>query len=111
MLSPPAATAAQYHPNPSTTAEQSPADEFASDRSRVLGLVQPDLPASGQKDRGQTAPAHLLHRATLHFLPHQRLHRRFQVVAYEVQFVQVVLLGRMKRSFRRRHRKDEPTEP
>jgi hypothetical protein len=48
------------------------------------------------------------HRSTLYFLSLQRFHRRLEVVAHEVQFVHIVLFGRMKRSFRRRQRKDEP---
>src|ERR1700737_4975474 len=74
----------------------------------MLRLVEPDLPAARQEDRRQTAPALLLHRTALHFLPLQRFHRRLEVVAHEVELVQVVLLGWMKRSFRSRQRKNEP---
>src|SRR5208337_1263954 len=91
-----------------TTRTDPRSSNLSANRSRVLWLVQPDLATSGENNRGQAAPAHLLHRTTLHFLPFQRLHRRLQVVAHEVQFVQVVLFGRMKRSFCGRQRKDEP---
>src|SRR5208337_843787 len=77
----------------------------------MLWLVEADLATSGENDRGQAAPSHLLHRTALHLLPHQRLHRRPQVVAHEVQFVQVVLFGGMKRSFRGRQCKNKPTVP
>src|SRR6266851_9287775 len=74
----------------------------------MLRLIEPDPPASGEGDRGQTAPANFLHWTTLYRLPLQRFHRRLQVVAHEVELVQVALLGRMKRGFRGRQRKDQP---
>src|SRR6266851_1896371 len=74
----------------------------------MLRLIEPDPRASWEGDRGQTAPANFLHWTTLHRLPLQRFHRRLQVVAHEVQLVQVALLGRMKRGFRGRQRKNEP---
>src|SRR5271166_1516668 len=80
----------------------------ARNRRWMLGLVEADLSASGKRDRGQTAPALLFHGTALHFLRFQRFHRRLEVVAHEVQFVQVILLGRMKRSFRRRQGKNQP---
>lgn len=42
------------------------------------------------------------------FFPFNDFISALQVVAHEVQFVQIVLLGGMKRSFRERERKDEP---
>src|SRR5215467_11137677 len=74
----------------------------------MLWLVEPDLPASGERDSGQRPPALLGHRTTLYFLPFQRFHRRLQVVADEEQFVQVVLVGGMKGGFGGRQREDEP---
>jgi hypothetical protein len=49
------------------------------------------------------------HRTTLHFLPFQRFHRRLQVIAHEVELVQVVFLGRMEGGFGGRQRKDQPS--
>src|SRR2546429_3528931 len=74
----------------------------------MLRLVEPALPASRQEDRRQTTPALLFHRTTLHFLSLQRFHRRLQVVAHEVELVQIVLLRGMKCSFRSRQRENEP---
>src|SRR5450755_2445685 len=77
----------------------------------MLWLVEPDLSAPRQSDRSQTTPAFFFYRAALHLLTLQRLHRSLQVVAHEVQLVQVVLLGGMKRSLSRWQRKNQPAMP
>src|SRR5260221_5031461 len=74
----------------------------------MLRLVKPKLPATRQEDRRQTTPALLFHRIALHSLPFQRFHRRLQIVAHEVELVQVVFLRGMKCNFRGRQRKNEP---
>src|SRR3954462_7502783 len=71
-------------------------------------LVEAEVPAARQPDRGQPAPALLDYVAEhVRAAAAQLRDRRVELVAHEVELV-AVLVGRMARDFARREREDQP---
>src|SRR5215470_3733190 len=79
-----------------------------SERGRVLRLVETDLAPAWKLDFGNRTPSGFLHIRTVDAFLSERRHLGFQIFAHEIEFVYVVLIGRMKRGLCRRHREDQP---
>src|SRR4029453_1387387 len=73
----------------------------------MLRVVKAKLPASGQADRRQDSPVLLGGLVAADVPGFERLHRRLQVRAHQVELVPVVLPG-MNRDLGRRKRENEP---
>ena len=75
-------------------------------RSRVLGLIQPDLASARQADLSNRAPARLYHWCALDTFGAQHLHLRLEIIAHQEEFVPAAGLGWMKGRLGHRELKD-----
>src|SRR6266850_1117117 len=75
----------------------------------MLRLVKTDFASAGKPDLDDRTPSGFLHVRTPHtFLPKCR-NLGLQIGAHEIEFVPVILFGRMNRHFCRRQREDQPS--
>src|SRR5262245_41915585 len=74
---------------------------------RVARLVDTDFAAAGQRDVREEAPPLVLHRIALDGMGLHARDERRDVVAHQVELVDVVLLGWMDGDLRRRQSEDE----
>src|SRR5438093_12447442 len=72
-------------------------------------LVEADRASAGKPELGDQTPSGFLHVRTPNALRLQCRYLGLQIVTHEIDFVPVVLLGRMNGQFCRRQREDQPS--
>jgi hypothetical protein len=75
----------------------------------MLSLVEANFAASRKLDPGDRSPPFLPNGRALDVLPRQSLPFSFKVFTHEVEFLAVVLFGRMERHFCGRQGEDQPS--
>ena len=68
----------------------------------MLRLIQAEFASARKPDSGHRPPSRFLHRRTTDALLLEHRDFGLEVVAHEIQFRPIVLLGRMDRHFRRK---------
>src|SRR5687768_15049364 len=71
-------------------------------------LVNAELAATGKRKLGQQPPAHVLHRPAGDVLLLHLRGERCDIVAHQIELMQVIFIRRMDGDFRRRQSEDEP---
>src|SRR5688572_6071110 len=71
-------------------------------------LVNAELAATGKRKLGQQPPAHVVHRTARNFLLLHLRGERCDIVAHQIELMQVIFIRRMDGDFRRRQSEDEP---
>jgi hypothetical protein len=85
------------------------ADADAVERRRVAGLVDPELRAARQLDRGDQAPALIADLRARHALCPHRVDELLDVLAHQIELVLAAGLGRVHGDLGGRQREDQPT--
>src|ERR1700674_200113 len=74
----------------------------------MLRLIEADLASTGKPHLRNGTPSCFLNFRALNVLLRERSHFGFQIVAHEIEFVDTILVGRVKCGFCRRQREDQP---
>src|ERR1700674_4790555 len=74
----------------------------------MLRLIEADLASTGKPHLRNGTPSCFLNFRALNVLLRERSHFGFQIVAHEIEFVDTILIGRVKCGFCRRQGEDQP---
>ena len=75
----------------------------------MFRLIKADLASTGKPHPRNGTPWCFLNFRALNVLLRERSHFGFQILAHEIEFVDTILIGRVKCSFCRRQGEDQPT--